>query len=75
MSVMIIASKECSHCKTLSKELIEIGVKHDVVYAEDDPELCHKLSIRHSPSLVVDEQIVFREQVNEIELRKYFKCH
>lgn len=75
MSVMIVASKECNHCKTLSKELMQIGIRHDVVYAEDDPELCRKLSIRHSPSLVVDEKVVFRQQVDELVLRRYFKCH
>lgn len=72
MNVMIIATKQCCHSPNLSRELDEIGINHRVVYVEDEPELIKKLSIRHSPNLVVDDIVVFRRQPNEQELRDYF---
>ncbi len=71
---MIIATRGCSHCSNFSKELDDLGIAHKVKYAEDEPELCQKLTIRHSPNLVVDGEVIFRSQVDETELRKYFKC-
>ena len=70
---MIIATKNCAHCANMSKELDDIKIKHAIVYAEDDVELCQKLAIRHSPNLVVDGEVVFRRQPTEDELRTLFK--
>lgn len=74
MDVMIIATKGCSHCTNLSKELDDLGVEHKLVFAEDEPELCQTLAIRHSPNLVVDGEVVFRRQPTEHELRDFFNC-
>lgn len=74
VNVMIIATKTCSHCKNLSNELNDIGIEHKILFAEDEPDLCQELSIRHSPNLVVDGTVVFRSQPAEAELRRYFKC-
>ena len=73
MEVMIIATRNCSHCKNLSRELNDIGIDHRVVYAEDDPDLCQNLSIRHSPNIVVNGEVIFRRQPTEDELREFFK--
>ena len=73
MNVFIIATRQCSHQRNLSKELDDIGIEHHVVFVEDEPELAKKLSIRHSPNLVVDEVVAFRRQPTEQELRNYFK--
>jgi len=72
MDVMIIATKGCSHCKNLSRELNDIGIEHEVKYAEDVPEICQSLNIRHSPNLVVDGFVIFRKQPTETELREFF---
>ena len=72
MDVIIIATKGCSHCVNLSKELKIIEVEHRIVYVEDEPELCQELHIRHSPNLVVNNDVVFRYQPNEKELKDYF---
>ncbi len=72
MDVMIIASKGCTHSKNLVKELEEIGVKHRLVYAEDEPQLVQKYQIRHSPNLIVDDEVKFRCQPTEHELRECF---
>jgi len=74
MEVIIIATKNCSHCANMSKELDAIKIEHTVMYAEDNVELCQKLAIRHSPNLVVDNEVVFRRQPTEDELRTLFKC-
>ena len=74
MDVLIIATKNCSHCVNLSKELNDINVEHRIVYAEDDRELCQKFSIRHSPNLIVDNEVKFRKQPTESELRSLFNC-
>ncbi len=70
MDVMIVATRQCSHCPNLSKELDALGVPHRIVFVEDDPVLAEALAIRHSPNLVVDGQVVFRGQPSENELRQ-----
>jgi len=70
MNVLIIATKGCSHCGDLSKELNDLGIEHKLVYAESEPELVEKYSIRHSPNLIVDEEVKFRRQPTEQELRE-----
>ncbi|MBT8421537.1 MAG: thioredoxin family protein, partial [Gammaproteobacteria bacterium] len=65
MNVMIIATKDCSHFATLAKELSDLGVEHRLVFAEDEPDLVKKFSIRHSPNLVVDGEVKFRRQPTE----------
>jgi len=70
MNVMIIATKGCSHCANLKKEMDDLGVEYRLVYAEDEPELVQKYSIRHSPNLIVDDEVKFRRQPTEQELRE-----
>ncbi len=72
MDVKLIATKDCSHCKNLSKELEDLGIKHTVHFVEEEVELCQKLAIRHSPNLVVDDEVVFRRQPSKNELRELF---
>ena len=72
MNVMIMATKDCSHCKNLSKELEDIGIEHNVIYCEEVPDLVKKYSIRHSPNLIVDGEVVFRKQPTEDELKALF---
>jgi len=74
MDVLIVATKSCTHCNNMSKELNDIGVTHRIVYAEDDAELCQQLEIRHSPNLVIDGEVIFRKQPTEAELRTVFNC-
>ncbi len=70
MDVLIIASKDCSHCASLSRELDDLGVDFRIVYAESEPELVQKYNIRHSPNLIVDGEVKFRRQPTEHELRE-----
>jgi len=74
MNVMIIATKDCTHCTNLTKELDDLGVEYRLVYAEDEPELVRKYGIRHSPNLIVDDEVRFRRQPTEHELRECLNC-
>ncbi len=73
MNVMILATKGCAHCKNLSRELDDLGIEHELRFCDDEPELVKKYNIRHSPNLIVDDEVVFREQPTEGELKAFFK--
>lgn len=72
MDVMIIATRSCSHCKNMENELALLSIPYRVCFAEDYSDLVQKYSIRHSPNLIVDDEVVFRRQPTEEELRTYF---
>lgn len=72
MDVMIIATKACTHRAQLEKELISLQIPYRVYFVEDSPDLVQKFGIRHSPNLVVDDEVVFRKQPTEIELHSFF---
>ena len=63
---MIIATKACTHRKNLEKELECLRIPYRVCFVEDCADLVLKFSIRHSPNLVVDDEVVFRKQPTEV---------
>jgi hypothetical protein len=72
MDVMIIATKACSHRQNLEKELECLHIPYRVCFVEDHADLVEKFSIRHSPNLIVDDEVVFRKQPTETELHDFF---
>lgn len=72
MNVKIIATRSCSHRPNLERELADLGIPYELVFVEEQPELAQRLGIRHSPNLVVDDEVVFRGQPSEAQLRAYF---
>ena len=72
MNVMIIATKACTHRKNLAKELDGLHIPYHVYFVEDSAGLVQKFNIRHSPNLIVDNEVVFRKQPTEEELHAYF---
>ena len=72
MDVLIIATKACTHRRNLEQELDGMQIEHRVCFVEDCPDLVRRFGIRHSPNLVVDDDLVFRKQPTEVELRAYF---
>ena len=72
MDVKIIATKACTHRHNLEKELECLRIPYRVCFVEDCADLVQKFSIRHSPNLVVDDEVVFRKQPTEVELHAYF---
>ena len=72
MDVIIIATKACTHRKNLEKELECLHIPYRMYFVEDRADLVQKFSIRHSPNLIVDDEVVFRKQPTEAELHAYF---
>ena len=72
MDVTIIATKTCMHRKKLENELEHLQIPYRTCFVEDCADLVQKFSIRHSPNLVVDEEVVFRRHPTEVELHAYF---
>ncbi len=71
MNVIIVATRACNHCRNLARELDDLGVAYEVKYVEDNPEVVEQYTIRHSPNLLVDGELVCRSQPTETELRAY----
>lgn len=72
MRVKVIATHDCSHRPNLERELADLGVAYELVFIEDQPELISSMNIRHSPNLVINDEVVFRGQPGEAELRACF---
>ena len=72
MDVMIIATKACSHRQNLEKELESLHIPYRVCFVEDCADLVQKFGIRHSPNLIVDDEVIFRKQPTEAELHAFF---
>ncbi|MCP5441088.1 MAG: thioredoxin family protein [Chromatiaceae bacterium] len=75
MKVQIIATRACSHRPNLEHELRQLGVAYEVLYVEDHPVAAERLSIRHSPNLVVDGDVICRGQPTQHELQALFERH
>ena len=72
MDVLIVATKTCMHRQTLEKELACLKIPYRVCFVEERPDLVQKFNIRHSPNLIVDNEVIFRDQPTEIQLHAYF---
>ena len=72
MKVQVVATRTCSHRPNLEQELRDLGIGYELIYVEEHPEAAIELGIRHSPVLVVDDQVVFQGQPSEGDLRSFF---
>lgn len=72
MNVVIFATKTCHHRSVLEKYLQQLGVEYQVAYFEDHPQRTKELSLRHSPNLIVNGEVVFEDMPSLSELRRYF---
>lgn len=73
MNVKIMATKTCTHRPNLEKELNELGVPYELLFVEEHPEAAAHYVVRHSPTLIVDDKVVFHGQPSEHELRAFFR--
>ena len=58
--VVVVASKTCAHYPLLEKELRACGVRYDVRFVEDQPELIERYGLYQSPNMVVGGEVAFR---------------
>lgn len=70
MKIEIIATRSCSHCSGLERELKDLGYVYDLLYVEENPDIVSRYGIRHSPNVVVNGRIVCRGPLPEGELRQ-----
>jgi glutaredoxin len=73
MKVELAVTRTCNHCSSLEAELKKLGVPYSIRYVEEDPELQKKYTIKGSPNILVDGELVFRGMPAISDLRAYFK--
>lgn len=74
MEIVIIATRDCHHRPLLEEHLRKLGLEYRVQFFEDDPEPVKKFHLRHSPNLLVDGDVAFRDMPSLPELRAYFEA-
>jgi hypothetical protein len=72
VNVKIVASHCRSHRPNLEPELADLAIAPELVCVVARAELGQRFGIRHSPSLVVDDEVAFRGQPSEAQLRPCF---
>lgn len=73
MKVKIVATRACNHRPNLERELQQLGVSYELLFVEENPEEVSRYMIRYSPTLIVNDQVVFHGQPTEQELRVFFR--
>lgn len=72
MNVKIMATHSCSHRPNLERELEELGIPYELLFVEEHPEAVARYDVRHSPTLIVNDQVVLQGQPAEHELQALF---
>ncbi len=75
MKIIIVATKTCSHRPKLEEQLRDAGLKYELQYFEDHPELIEVYNLKTSPLLIVDEKVISigmpeQEKITEIKNRE-----
>jgi len=72
MKVKLLVTHTDFCLPNLEGELRNIGIKYQVDYIEEHQALVKANNIRHSPSIFVDDELVFRYQPTQQELQRFF---
>lgn len=72
MQVQLLVTRTDFSTSNLDQEFRELGVAYELLYIEDHPELVAAHCIQHSPCILVNGRLAFREQPSESQLREYF---
>lgn len=72
MNVELAVTRSCHHCPLIEAELKKLGVPYSIRYVEEDAELQKKHTIKGSPNILVDGELVFRGMPAISDLRAYF---
>lgn len=72
MHVQLLVTQTDSCLPDLKRELDDVGINYCVDYIEENPELVESHHIRHSPSILINGSLIFREQPTLRELRIFF---
>lgn len=58
MKITIGATKTCNHRPLVEQQLQDAGLQYKLQYFEDHPELIEKYSLKTSPVLLVNDEVV-----------------
>ena len=73
MYVQLLVTKMDFNRSNIEREFRDLGIRYNVQFAEDNPDLISAFNIRHSPNILVDGRLAFQYQPSESELKRYFK--
>lgn len=70
MKITLLTNKMC-HCADVEQELEALGFDYERCDVEDAPVLAERFSIRHCPTLIVDEhRVIPIDEYNVTRLRQ-----
>ena len=72
MDVQLLVTHTDFCLPNLKRNLDEVGINYSVEYIEENPDIVASNHIRHSPNIIVNGSLIFREQPTIAELRIYF---
>lgn len=73
MKIQLFVTKTDFSLPNLEKELNLLDLDYEILYIEDNPELVAALNIQHSPNILVNGKLAFRNQPSENELIAYIE--
>jgi len=73
MDVQLLVTKTDFCIANLETQFKNLGVDYHLDYIEDRPDLVAYHHIRHSPNVLVEGRLVFRQRPSPDELRTYFQ--
>ncbi|MPY22744.1 thioredoxin family protein [Shewanella psychropiezotolerans] len=67
VQLLVTHTDFCIH--NLERELNNVGIQYRIDYIEDNPKQMNANHIRHSPSIFIEDKLVFRYQPSPTELK------
>jgi glutaredoxin len=69
MDIKLVTTKTC-HLHSIERELCDLGLEYELIYAEEHPEIVSQFGIHHAPMLIIDEQrVIVVEELTEGQLK------
>lgn len=65
--IIVFATRSCPHRPVMESWLEELGVDHRLAYVEDHEREAERYTVRRSPSLVIDDELVFQGMPSKAE--------
>ncbi len=71
MEVILFVTRSCYHRSLIEAELKARHIDYEIRYVEDNPELVAQHGIKHSPNLIVDDELIYRGMPELPELKRF----
>ena len=66
--IIVFATRSCPHRPVMESWLEELGADYRLAYVEDHAREAERYTVRRSPSLVIDDELVFQGMPSKAEL-------